>query len=134
MTLGVRALVENSDGKVLLVHHTYTKGWYMPGGGVERGEPALSALERELVEEAGVTLTRPPEIIGIYSNHRIFKNDHVVLYRVRPDGWTPCEATSQGEISDIEWCDPLSPPDTITDGNRRRLLEIFGNGAQEPYW
>ncbi|MEM9842987.1 MAG: NUDIX domain-containing protein, partial [Pseudomonadota bacterium] len=37
MTLGVRAIVENAEGQVLLVRHTYTPGLYLPGGGVERG-------------------------------------------------------------------------------------------------
>ena len=53
MTLGVRAIIENEAGEVLLVRHTYTKGLFFPGGGIERGETAGEALERELQEEAG---------------------------------------------------------------------------------
>ena len=40
MTLGVRGLVTNEAGEVLLIKHTYLAGWYLPGGGVERGETA----------------------------------------------------------------------------------------------
>ena len=61
MTLGVRALVERSDGKVLLVRHTYTKGLYLPGGGVEKGEIASVSLLRELKEEGGVELAAEVE-------------------------------------------------------------------------
>ena len=42
------------DGKVLLVrdhgHHRYS----LPGGGIHRGEPAISAVARELYEETGL--------------------------------------------------------------------------------
>jgi len=31
MTLGVRAAVENADGQVFMVRHTYMPGWFMPG-------------------------------------------------------------------------------------------------------
>lgn len=51
MTLGVRAACFDGEGRIFLVRHTYVPGWYMPGGGVERGETALDALRKELREE-----------------------------------------------------------------------------------
>ena len=49
------SLVLNKEGKVLLVK-TEKRGWEMPGGQVEEGEDILSALKREVLEEAGVSI------------------------------------------------------------------------------
>ncbi|MEO9255658.1 MAG: NUDIX domain-containing protein, partial [Tepidiformaceae bacterium] len=54
ITLGVRVIL-TSDGKVLLVRHTYRPGWFLPGGGVHRRESLERAARREVREEAGAT-------------------------------------------------------------------------------
>jgi len=132
MTLGVRGIVENEAGQVLLVRHTYVAGLFLPGGGVERGEPALEALTRELVEEAGVEVEDSPELLGIFSNHRVFRNDHVLLYRIK--AWRPVSATSRGEIAEIVWADPSELPDDTTSGTRRRLEAVYHGAPAGLYW
>lgn len=134
MTVGVRAAVENSDGKVLMVRHTYTSGWYLPGGGLEKNEPAIEAITRELIEEAGVQLSGAPLLFGVYSNHPNFRNDHVILYRVPLGFWTPCPATSRGEIAETAWIDPHQPPEGTTPGNARRLKELYEGVSINPFW
>lgn len=134
LTLGVRAAVENDAGRVLMVRHTYTEGWYLPGGGVEKGEPAIDALTRELVEEGGVQLSGPPLLVGIYSNHRVFRNDHVLLYRVPAGFWTATDPVQRGEIAELMWADPKSPPDGTTPGNRQRLAELYEGLSSGPFW
>jgi hypothetical protein len=39
--------------------------WVAPGGGVEPGEPALTALRRELLEEVGLVLGTDPPHVGL---------------------------------------------------------------------
>ena len=132
MTLGVRGMVLDGESRVLLVRHTYVKGWHMPGGGVERGETTEAAMARELVEEAGVRLTAPPVLVSIHSAHAKFKGDHILFYRI--DDWAPCAATSRGEIAEIGWFATDALPDGATDGTRGRIAEALGSAHRHPLW
>jgi 8-oxo-dGTP pyrophosphatase MutT (NUDIX family) len=131
-TLGVRGLVLNAAQQVLLVEHTYTDGWYLPGGGVERGETVEEALARELEEEAGVRITGRPTLLGVHANHRVFRGDHVVLFRV--EAWTPCQATSFAEIRQVGWFAPAALPAGTTAATRRRIEEALGGAEPSPHW
>src|SRR5580704_12292734 len=116
MTLGVRGVVLNEARGVLLVEHTYVHGWHLPGGGVERGESAEEALGRELIEEAGVKLNGPPHLVAINVNRTNFRGDHVLLYRI--EDWTPCAATSVGEIHQVQWFAADALPVGVTEKTR----------------
>ena len=80
LTLGVRALVLDAQGRVFLIKHTYTAGWQLPGGGVEAGETMLEALTRELREEGNIEMTGPPKLHGVFFHPRYSARDHVTLY------------------------------------------------------
>ena len=45
ITLGVRILLIDGD-RVILVKHSYEPGWFLPGGGVKRGETLEQAARR----------------------------------------------------------------------------------------
>ncbi len=53
-TVGAMAIIERSDGAVLLVRHSYRRRWGVPGGLMKRGEHPENALRREVLEEVGV--------------------------------------------------------------------------------
>jgi 8-oxo-dGTP pyrophosphatase MutT (NUDIX family) len=83
LTLGVRGLILDGEGRVFLIKHSYLAGWHLPGGGVEKGETLMAALERELREEGNIAQTEPPVLHAIYFNRRVSRRDHVALYVVR---------------------------------------------------
>ena len=54
MTLGVRVFVQNQNGAILLVKHSYSRLAFA-GGGVDHGEDIYSAAHREVYEETGIS-------------------------------------------------------------------------------
>jgi 8-oxo-dGTP pyrophosphatase MutT (NUDIX family) len=133
LTLGVRAVVLDGDGRVFLIKHSYSEGWQLPGGGVEAGETLLEALARELAEEGNIELTGPPVLHGIYFHPFYSNRDHVTIYAVRdfrqsappiPDR----EIVAHGFFS----LDGL-PPDT-TAGTRARIAEVTAGKPASERW
>ena len=80
MTLGVRVLVQNSKGDILLVKHTYVPGWHLPGGGIDHGEDAQQAAARELYEECGIKDLKDLRQSKIIYNSKVSKRDHVIVF------------------------------------------------------
>lgn len=70
-------LFDKTREKVLLTQRTDNGRWCLPGGGMESGESAAEACEREVWEETGLKV-RAKRLLGVYSNP-----DQLVIY---PDG------------------------------------------------
>lgn len=133
LTLGVRGLVRDEEGRILLVRHSYVAGWYFPGGGVERGETTLTALTRELDEEAGVILTGVPRFVGLYANFREFKSDHVAFYVIEA-GQYELEERRSFEIAEYGFFGLDALPDEITRATRARLVELEQDAPSPEFW
>ena len=134
MTLGVRALVLNeTEGSVFLVRHTYVPGWYLPGGGVERGETMMQALVKELREEGKIELTGEAELFGIYHNSRASVRDHVALYVVRQFAQTAPRLPDK-EIAECGFFPLDAMPEGTTQSTRRRIAEVLEEGEVEEVW
>ncbi|MDO9608353.1 MAG: NUDIX domain-containing protein [Brevundimonas sp.] len=132
MTLGVRAVAVDDEGRVLLVKHTYLAGWWLPGGGVDKGETTQAAVVRELHEEAGLIARGAPRLVSIHSNERFFPGDHVVVFRI--DAFDSGERTSHGEIAEIGWFSPSDLPDDAHRSTRARLAEMFDGVQIDTNW
>jgi ADP-ribose pyrophosphatase YjhB (NUDIX family) len=133
MTLGVRGLVIDAEERVLLVRHTYVPGFYLPGGGVERGETMLQALARELQEEGGVHLLGAPALHGVYLNRRVSARDHVALYVVRHFHHEGPRAPDR-EIAEAAFFPLAALPPDATPATRARIAEVLDGEPVSPYW
>lgn len=131
-TLGIRVVVADGE-KVLLVRHTYIPGWYFPGGAVDPGETAERAAARELDEEAGLELTAPPSLVGVFFNARMANRDHVLVYRA--DGWRRArEFVPTREIAEAAFFPLDGLPETTTQATRARLDELFSGAPSSSLW
>jgi len=133
LTMGVRAIVIDPQNRVFLVKHSYVTGWHLPGGGVEPGETVGEALDRELLEEGGITPLEPPVLHGVFFNSRVSRRDHVMVFVVRAfkqDGGP----RHKHEIVDYGFFALDALPQDATRGTRARLAELFGGATISPRW
>jgi 8-oxo-dGTP pyrophosphatase MutT (NUDIX family) len=132
-TLGVRGLVIDRNGRVLLIRHTYVSGWHLPGGGVETGETMLAALARELREEGNIELTGTPALHGIYFNRQASRRDHVALFVVR-DFRQPGVPKPNFEIAECAFFARDALPVDTTRGTRARIAEVLDGVPVPELW
>jgi len=133
VTLGVRAAVLSGAGEVLLVRHTYTPGWHMPGGGVEPNETLVDAIAKELREEANIALTGPAVLHGVFLNRHASDRDHVAVFIVRSFTQSAPKQPDR-EIAEASFFPLSALPDKTTPGTRRRLAEIIDGMAAPAEW
>jgi ADP-ribose pyrophosphatase YjhB (NUDIX family) len=132
LTLGVRAAVLDAEGRVFLIRHTYTPGWHMPGGGVERWETVRQAIAKEIREEGNLELTAPAKLVHVYFNRRTSKRDHVVFFRceVRQNAPRPRDR----EIVESGFFPVDALPSGTTSATYRRLKELSGEAEFDDLW
>lgn len=134
-TVGVRAILLDRDGRIALVRHTYLDHWYLPGGGVKKGESIDAALFRELAEEVGVTDARIERVLGVYHSRREGKDDHIVIFvaQAGPDASAELRRTDLAEIAEAGWFAPEELPASLSPATARRIAEyrqgVTGLGA-----
>lgn len=130
LTLGVRVLVRDGDGSVLLVRHSYVEGWHMPGGAVDRGESFAAAAVRELREEVGLRARGTPRLLAVYARFGPWGHDHVALFGV--DAWEGAVRVDGAEIAEARFFPPDALPEPLSRATRRRLDEhLFGHAVSE---
>jgi 8-oxo-dGTP pyrophosphatase MutT (NUDIX family) len=128
--LGVSGAVFDSEGRVLLVRHSYAPGWHLPSGGVKRGEHPDSAVRRELAEELGLSGGRF-RFAGFYARKAGWVSAPVAFYRVDD---AVVNFRPNLEVRAICFADPLAAPRGTGRGSLRRLAELAGKAEISPYW
>jgi 8-oxo-dGTP pyrophosphatase MutT (NUDIX family) len=131
VAFGVSAIVDDEEGRVLLVRHSYQPGWHLPGGGVNAREPPAEAILRELREEVGLLESASLELVGLFTRGLGWVTNAIALYHVKE---ARIQFKPNSEIREILWADPRALPEGTVRGARRRLAEFVGKTAPSPYW
>lgn len=129
-TLGVRAIILR-DEQVLLVRHTYLKGWYLPGGGVNHAESPQQAIIREVREEVGGVVKKPVKLLATYYNPKLGWDDYVLLFKVE---LLQQYESFDREIAEVRWFNIYKLPDDITPSTQKRIKEHVFNESLADYW
>jgi 8-oxo-dGTP pyrophosphatase MutT (NUDIX family) len=128
---GAHAMVEDGEGKLLLVRHTYMPGWFFPGGGVNRGEPAPEAVKRELKEEIGLESFVSCDLFGLYTRKHILATNVIALFHIKGGIF---DFRPNREIAEAKFFPPDAPPAGAGAGPLRRLAEFRGEAPKSGYW
>ncbi len=107
----VAALIRDNAGRVLLVRKRGTAAFMQPGGKRDGDETDVAALSREIVEELGCRMRHnSAQSLGVFecvaANEPGFQV-RAAVYAVDVDG----AIEPQGEIDQMVWIDPRTPPD-----------------------
>ena len=133
LTVGVRGMVLDGDGRVFLIKHSYIDGWHLPGGGVEVGETLAEALARELAEEGNIELTAKPVLHGVYFHPVYSRRDHVALYVIRGFRQSALPVPDR-EIVDHGFFPVDALPEGTTAGTHARLAEVLHGAPKSERW
>lgn len=100
-TSGVKVLVFNQEGKLLLTRIGYMhRLWVIPGGAIDARETPKAAAVREVFEETGIQLQRVRHVFSYY-HEKQYKKDTIEYFEAFSDEVN--FTIDDEEIIDIGW-------------------------------
>ncbi len=122
-THGVKLLVHDDRGRVLLIRNRYGAGhWLLPGGGVKRGERSLDAARCELREETGLDVDAP-SLFARYHSRAEGRRDTIDLFVAKVAGKP---VPDRVEVADACFFALIALPDAVSPATTRRIAEWRG--------
>ncbi len=127
--LAVAGLVRKDD-KVLILYSEKKQDWEFPGGQVEEGETVTQALQREILEETGIT-AEVKTVTGIYSN---IKNHPPIIMLDFLCDWVSGELLTSSESQKVEWVTREEAASRIWRHSiRERMIDMLNFNGQITY-
>ena len=118
--VGERVTPMGEGGRVLFVQHPQ-RGWEIPGGHLERGEPPEQALARELIEETGLSGDLVEWNKEYYPKGWV---GHVLVNPTHLSHWT----VQDRKVTEVRWWNRTPPVVTWTPEEFLELSVLFSSG------
>ena len=131
-TRGVKVMVFNPRGELLLIRNSYGKDWLhvLPGGGIHRSESPADAALREVREEVGI-VAECLESMGTYRSEAEGKRDTIHLFTA----FTADEPQADRVEVEEACFFPLDAlPATVSAATLRRVAEYKGERSRSTTW
>lgn len=119
-------VLENSEGKILLLHRNTPKRiqWETPGGKIEEGEDPIKTAQREVLEELNITV----EIVNKLGEHEFFEGgyfmDYVWYKAVIRSGMPQIMEDKFDEIKYFSWKE-LKEMENKLSANTKNLVNAY---------
>ncbi|MEK7496799.1 MAG: NUDIX domain-containing protein [Patescibacteria group bacterium] len=103
LQVGVKILLQNEQGKYLLIHRSATKypevnnPWDIVGGRINPGTPLLENLKREIKEETALEIINEPKLVGAQDILRLPERHIVRLTYVGKTSGEPILDTEEND-------------------------------------
>lgn len=134
---GIRAVIQNDDGAILLQQRGDFGTWGLPSGAVEIGESVYEALRREVYEETGLTVVHAVPF-GLYTDPRCsitYPNGHQVQpfsVAFHVDAWEGVPHANGQESLSLAFFGPGDlPPDEHTHFIHLETIRDFQRRSRE---
>lgn len=126
--IGAAAVILDSEGRVLLVKHSYgLNNWDLPGGKAEENESAEETARREVLEEVGVEVGIG-ELTGIYYDPN-YDMHHFVFLASNTNHAVP--QPSSPEILECKFCSRDELPKPISDFTCKRIEDALNDNRRQ---
>lgn len=132
----VVAIVQDDQGRILMIHKTDNDKWALPGGGHEIGESVADTVVREVKEETGYdvevdtitgTYTDPGHVMA-YDDGEV-RQQFSIAFRARLIGGQP-RTSNESDI--VEWVSPDQLDDLALHPSMRLRIAHALAGNQRP--
>jgi 8-oxo-dGTP diphosphatase len=123
-SVSVAGVVIDENGRILVIQRRDNGHWEPPGGVLERDEPIVEGLLREVREETGLVV-EPMALSGVYKNMRL--GVVALVFRCRLVGGT---LTENSEVTGFRWVAESEVSAMMPEAFAIRILDAYRKDAR----